>query len=70
MNPSSTENPVARTPNTPGRAIAVLEVAALRRAAAHEQQRDDRRRDRTADDQDRPNDVHGLLNRSPAFRSC
>ena len=30
MNPSSTENPVASTPNTPDGAVAVLEVAALR----------------------------------------
>ena len=31
MNPSNTENPVASTPKTPGRAIAVLEVAAFGR---------------------------------------
>ena len=58
MNPSRIENPVASTPNTPGRAIAVLEEAALRRAAAHEQQRCDRDPARHRDDEEPPDDVH------------
>ncbi len=54
MNPSSTEKPVASTPNTPDGAVAVGEVAALGRAAAHEQHRRDGNRGDDRRDQRQP----------------
>ena len=60
MKPSSTEKPVASTPKTPDGAVAVGEVAALRRAAPHEQHRRDGDGRRTDDDQDAPDEVHAL----------
>ena len=58
MKPAKIAKPPASTPNTPGRAIAVREVAALRRPAPDEEHRRDRRGVDDDQDDDGPEQAH------------
>ena len=58
MNPSKTEKPVASTPNTPGGAVAVGEVAPLGSTSAHDQHQRHGDRGHRDHDERRPDDVH------------